>query len=76
MVDRNESSYPYSWIYLVTAIIWGVTFVASVWMDFYVRSGPLLPWRKLWDFLITPGLCALNVFLYQKPRPKERKCHE
>jgi len=73
MADQNESSYPSSKVYLVTGIIWGFIFVGSVWLDFCIRSGPLSLWRKLWDFLFTPSLCALNVIIYQKRRSKEGK---
>jgi hypothetical protein len=59
--------------YLVTAIVWGIVFAGSLWLDFGVRHVPLSLWRKCWDFLFTPGLFLGNVFIYQKRRSKEPK---
>jgi hypothetical protein len=74
MAERNVSrDSAATTLYLVTAIIWGIIFVGSIWLDFCVRHVPLSLWRKFWDFLLTPGLFLANAFIYKKRRSKEPK---
>ena len=72
MSEPRKSKLPNSAVYLLTAAVWGVILAASVWTDFFVRTGHLSPWRRAWDFFLTPLLVFLNLYLYLKRRAAEK----